>query len=48
MSPQRKRQAGGIALVAVGVVMLVLPGPGLPLIAVGLRRLGYLGGTAQV
>ena len=34
------RAAGGGVLVGVGVVLLVTPGPGLPLIFVGLRLLG--------
>ncbi len=36
------RGAGGAALVLVGAVMLVTPGPGLLLIYLGLRLLGVL------
>ena len=34
------RKAGGVLLLVLGVVLLVTPGPGLPLIAVALRLLG--------
>jgi len=40
MSRPRVRKAGGVLLVVVGAVLLVTPGPGLPLIALGLRLLG--------
>jgi hypothetical protein len=44
MRPDWRRRLGGVCLVLVGMVMLVLPGPGLPLLVLGLRRLGFLGG----
>ena len=34
------RMAGGAALVLLGTVMIVTPGPGIPLILVGLKLLG--------
>ena len=34
------RMAGGVALVLLGTVMIVTPGPGIPLILVGLKLLG--------
>jgi hypothetical protein len=34
------RKAGGAALVLVGAVMIVTPGPGIPLILLGLHSLG--------
>ena len=34
------RMAGGVALVLLGAVMIVTPGPGIPLILVGLKLLG--------
>ena len=34
------RRTGGVLLVAAGIVLLVTPGPGIPLILLGLRLLG--------
>jgi hypothetical protein len=45
MSPRRNRfvragrVAGGVALLAAGVALLILPGPGIPLLAGGLALL---------
>jgi hypothetical protein len=44
MKPECRRRLCGVCLVLAGTVMLVLPGPGLPLLYLGLRRLGFLGG----
>jgi hypothetical protein len=38
------RVTGGIALVLLGTLMIVTPGPGIPLILVGLKLLGVGGG----
>ena len=36
---RRRRQVEGLALIAAGTVLIVLPGPGIPLIAAGAVRL---------
>jgi hypothetical protein len=35
----RRRKIEGVALVAVGAVLMVLPGPGIPIVAAGVARL---------
>ena len=45
MSAALRRKVGGFLLVLLGAVLLVTPGPGLPLLVIGLRMLGVGSGS---